>query len=87
MPVMHEQVHQRTCEQKEPWQRPEDMGAVLGNKEKSANSEEADQDNPGSRGKKAPLRPVPIAEIVTRNHDVLLFNEAPAKQAHSGQPG
>ena len=46
MPVMHEEVHQRTGQEKKPGQRPENMGRVLGQQEKSRDNAKAQGDDP-----------------------------------------
>ena len=44
--MMHEQVHQRTCQQERVWQGAEYMGGMLGHQEKHRDKEKATQDNP-----------------------------------------
>jgi hypothetical protein len=37
MPVVHEQMHKRACEQKQEWQRAKQVGTVFGKQIKSGN--------------------------------------------------
>ena len=49
MAVMHEQVHQRTSQNQQIREYPENMGGVLGEQEKCANREEPEANDSGRR--------------------------------------
>jgi hypothetical protein len=53
--AMHEDVHERTCEQRQPNKNSEDVGAVLGEQEHATNDQECDQNEPRSRRQEAAL--------------------------------
>jgi len=44
MPVMHEYMHKRTSEQRQPDEHAEDMRSVLGEQERAGDDEKSDQD-------------------------------------------
>jgi hypothetical protein len=43
VPAVHEDVHQRAQEKRQPDERTQDMGAVLGEEQRAGNDEEAQQ--------------------------------------------
>jgi hypothetical protein len=68
MSPVHEHVHERAREQREPNQDTQDVGPVLGKEKGTSDDEEADQDEPGSRGQKASLRLISIDWVVMHRH-------------------
>ena len=63
-----EQVQERTEEQKEKRQYPQQMGAMLGEKEEAGNRQETNQHKPASRREKAAYRlRFPVRVIVMRH--------------------
>ena len=55
MSAVHEYVHQRAQEKRQPDERTQDMGAVLGEQQRAGNDEEAEQNESRRRGKKTTL--------------------------------
>jgi hypothetical protein len=55
MSAMHENVHQGTSEQRQPYQKTKHMRPVLGKEQRAGNDQEADQHPPGTRFQKALL--------------------------------
>ena len=53
--VMHEHVHERTGEERKPYQGPKDVGAVLGKEQRATDEEESKHDESGPRCEEAPL--------------------------------
>jgi hypothetical protein len=53
--AMHEEVHERAEEKRQPNEYTEDMGAVLGEQQDAANNQKADQHQPCRRGEEAAL--------------------------------
>jgi hypothetical protein len=49
MSAMHENVHQGTSEQRQPYQKTKHMRPVLGKEQRAGNDQEADQHPPGTR--------------------------------------
>jgi hypothetical protein len=47
--AMHEDVHERACEERQPNKDAEDVGAMLGEQENAADDQKPDQDEPRSR--------------------------------------
>jgi len=60
VPPVHEHVHERASEQREPDENAQDVGPVLGKQKRAGDDEEADQDEPGSRRQEASLRLISI---------------------------
>jgi len=46
---VHEEVHERTGEERQPDQQPENVGPVLGEQERAGNGQEAEQDQAALR--------------------------------------
>jgi hypothetical protein len=68
MPPVHEHVHERASEQREPNQETQDVGPVLSKEKRAGDDEESDQDEPGSRRQKASLRLILIDRVVMHRH-------------------
>jgi hypothetical protein len=81
--AMHEEVHQRTSEQWQPDQGAEDMRAVLGKEERTADQEETEEHESCSRRKKVSLSLTVMFCVIVHRHRTLLFrNQAAAEHAH-----
>ena len=48
--MVHEHMHERTSEERQPDEQAEDMGAVLGEQKRAGNNGEPDKDKSRSRG-------------------------------------
>src|SRR6516162_7545619 len=66
MSAVHEYVHQRAQEKRQPDEYAQDMGAVLGEQQHTGNNQKADQHQPCRRGEKAAL--IAMAAVVLQRH-------------------
>ena len=57
MPVMHEHMHQRTSEQRQPDEHTENMGAMFGEQQRAGDDGKSDEYQRRARGRKAALWP------------------------------
>ena len=56
MPVMHEQMHEGTSEERQPYEQTEDVRAVLGEQQRAGNDSESDENKSCAGGQKAAVR-------------------------------
>jgi hypothetical protein len=61
---MHEQVHERTNEQRQIDERTQEVRPVLGEDKQSGDHQEADQDEPCRRGEKSASRLIVMAQLI-----------------------
>jgi hypothetical protein len=74
MSVMHEHMHERTGEERKPYQGPKDVRTVLGKEQRTTDDKEYKHDEPCPRCQKAPL-PLPLMlRVIVHRHRVLLFD-------------
>jgi len=66
MSAVHEYVHQRAQEKRQPNEYTQDMGAVLGEQQDAGYNRKADQHQPCRRGEKAAL--IAMAIVVVQRH-------------------
>lgn len=87
--VMHEQVHQRTGQQRKKDERAEQMSPMLHPKIHASDGEETDQDQPRSRGQKGFVRNVAAVRSRRRLQgiQVLLHSRAALHHAHGHAHG
>jgi len=73
MATVHEEVHQGTCQQKQPGQERDDMGPMLGDQEIPTDHQETDQNYVGAGHKKAPLatRVICVIHVLTLYANVI----------------
>jgi hypothetical protein len=74
MPTMHEEVHERAGQQRQKYQRAQDVGTVLGEQKRAADDEKSDEDKPGARSDEARARLILIVGMVMNRHEILLFD-------------
>src|SRR5215813_1301385 len=66
MSAVHEYVHQRAQDKRQPDECTQDMGAVLGEQQQPRNNQKADQHQPCRRGEKAAL--IAMATLFVQRH-------------------
>jgi len=69
MSVMHENVHERTGEEWEPYKNPEGMRAVLGKEQHAGNDEKSKHHEPCSRCQEASLRSLSVLGVIVYRHE------------------
>jgi hypothetical protein len=66
---MHEHVHERAQQERQPDQHTQDVGAVLREQQRAGNDEEAEQNQSCPRGEKSPL--MALLDTVGQQHGIL----------------
>ena len=83
MSAVHEYVHERTKEERQPDQDAQNVSAVLAEQQPAANEEKAEQHEPCSRIQETSLLWILMFRVVMHGHGVFLLNDQPAaKHAH-----
>src|SRR5215475_10138989 len=75
---MHEYVHQRAQEKRQPDECTQHMGAVLGEQQHPRNNQKADQHQPCRRGEKATLIAMAIVVVQRHWHPSALIRRRPS---------
>jgi hypothetical protein len=83
MSAVHEYVHQRAQENRQPDEGAQDVGAVLGEQQQPGNNQKADQHQPRRRGEKAALIAMAIMIVQRHWHPIRSY---PAATAHDFRP-
>ena len=68
MSAVHEYVHERASEQRQPNKYSEDVSAVLGKQKRASNDEKADQNETCARRQEATLRMIFVFRMIVHRH-------------------
>src|SRR5215469_8182689 len=95
MPVstVHEEVHERTGEKRQPNEKAGQMGAVLAQQKHTGDNDKAEQREPDRRSQETPLRFVVMTWVIMNRHALFSYStmsrprNMPIGHANANSPG